>query len=363
MATLHGRPLTSFRVIDLKEECADRGLPQSGKKQDLVERLEQYILEHEIPDIDDHEFATGGGGPSNKRQNEDSSDIPGIEVDGVDEENDIIKEYMMMRQSQLKSAMEEAKQVKNASATSTAVSERKEKAVKSKLDKVKVIPEVVDIDEDDEDTPLVRAPKKTPKKRKEKTISESSVKGAGSQSESDGETMSRARRDGARLKSPVNYCEDDDSPPPPHAYSATASAVFKKGKAVKGMKSPPHTLNIKKIEKAGAAAAMASAASPPPKNAAAVVSRIKSPVYYNEDYDDEDSPPPPQKSHKKAEAAAMKSPPHSSVTSKKAVNPVNAGNPFSLAMNFSAAKSPPQKASKEMENHNTKSVLVKKHLS
>merc|ERR1739842_245259 len=150
MATLHGRPLTSFRVIDLKEECADRGLPQSGKKQDLVARLEQYILEHEIPDIDG--FATGGGGPSNKSRNEDSSDIPGIEVDGVDEENDIIKEYMMMRQSQLKSAMEEAKQVKNASATSTAVSNKKEKAVKSKPEKVKVIPEVVDIDEDDEDT-------------------------------------------------------------------------------------------------------------------------------------------------------------------------------------------------------------------
>merc|ERR1712203_799301 len=144
------------------------------------------------------------GGPSNKGQNEDSSDIPAIEVDGVDEENDIIKEYMMMRQSQLKSAMEEAKQVKNASATAT---DKKEKAVKSRPEKVKVIPETVDIDEDDEDTPLVRAPKKTPKKRKEKTVSESSVKGAGSQSESDGETMSRARRDGARLKSPVNYCE------------------------------------------------------------------------------------------------------------------------------------------------------------
>ena len=355
MATLHGRPLTSFRVIDLKEECADRGLPQSGKKQDLVERLEQYILEHEIPDID--EFSAGGGGPSNKGQNEDSSDIPAIEVDGVDEENDIIKEYMMMRQSQLKSAMEEAKQVKNASATATAVSDKKEKAVKSKPEKVKVIPEVVDIDEDDEDTPLVRAPKKTPKKKKEKTISESSVKGAGSQSESDGETMSRAKRDGARLKSPVNYCEDDDSPPPPHAYSATASAAFKKGKAVK-MKSPPQTLNIKKIEKPSGAAAMASAASPPPKNAAAVGSRIKSPVYYNEDDYDEDSPPPPPKSHKKAEAAAMKSPPHSSVTSKKAVNPVNAGNPFSLAMNFSAAKSPPQKASKEMEKQQSPKAVV-----
>ena len=358
MATLHGRPLTSFRVIDLKEECADRGLPQSGKKQDLVERLEQYILEHEIPDID--EFATGGGGPSNKSRNEDSSDIPDIEVDGVDEENDIIKEYMAMRQSQLKSAMEEAKQVKNASATATAVSDKKEKAVKSRPEKVKVMqPEVVDIDEDDEDIPLVRAPKKTPKKRKEKTISESSFKGAGSQSESDGENMSRAKRDGARLKSPVNYCEDDDSPPPPHAYSATASAAFKKGKAVK-MKSPPQTLTIKKVDKpaaspssqaAAAMQAMASAASPPPKNAAAVVSRIKSPVNYVDfDDDDEDSPPPPQKSHKKAEAAAaMKSPPQSSVTSKKAVNPVNAGNPFSLAMNFSAAKSPPQKAAKEME--------------
>ena len=372
MATLHGRPLTSFRVIDLKEECADRGLPQSGKKSDLVERLEQYILEHEIPDID--EFATGGGGPSNKSRNEDSSDIPDIEVEGVDEENDIIKEYMAMRQSQLKSAMEEAKQVKNASAgaipaaTATAVSNKKEKPVKSRPEKVKVIqPEVVDLDEDDEDIPLVRAPKKTPKKRKEKTISESSFKGAGSQSESDGETMSRAKRDGARLKSPVNYCEDDDSPPPPHAYSATASAAFKKGKAVK-MKSPPQALTIKKIEKpamspssqaAAAMQAMASAVSPPPKNAAAVVSRIKSPVNYVDfDDDDEDSPPPPPKSHKKAEAAAMKSPPHSSVTSKKAVNPVNAGNPFSLAMNFSAAKSPPQKASKEMERQQSPKAVV-----
>ena len=55
--TLHGRPLTSFTVIDLKAECAVRGLTKSGKKQDLVERLEQYILKHEISDID--KFATG----------------------------------------------------------------------------------------------------------------------------------------------------------------------------------------------------------------------------------------------------------------------------------------------------------------
>jgi len=57
VATLHGRPLTSFTVIDLKKECADRGLTKSGKKQNLVERLEQYILEHEIANID--KFATG----------------------------------------------------------------------------------------------------------------------------------------------------------------------------------------------------------------------------------------------------------------------------------------------------------------
>ena len=47
-ATLRGRPLTSFTVIDLKEECAVRGLTKSGKKQDLVKKLERYILEHEI---------------------------------------------------------------------------------------------------------------------------------------------------------------------------------------------------------------------------------------------------------------------------------------------------------------------------
>ena len=51
VATLHGKPLTSFTVINLKEECASRGLTKSGKKQDLVERLEQYILEHESDNL------------------------------------------------------------------------------------------------------------------------------------------------------------------------------------------------------------------------------------------------------------------------------------------------------------------------
>ena len=44
MATLNGKPLTSYRVIDLKEELEKRGLSKLGAKKDLVQRLEEYIL-------------------------------------------------------------------------------------------------------------------------------------------------------------------------------------------------------------------------------------------------------------------------------------------------------------------------------
>ena len=132
MATLNGRPLKSLKVADLKEELAERGLAQSGKKQDLIERLEQYILEHEIEDIDE----TAGETSKNSSNQEESGEIPPtVQIDTNLEENDIIKEYMMMRQSQFQSTMEEVKQVKAAvspSSTATSVSDKKESPAKVK---------------------------------------------------------------------------------------------------------------------------------------------------------------------------------------------------------------------------------------
>ncbi len=102
MATLNGKPLMSYRVVDLKEELEKRGLSKSGAKKDLAERLEQYILQNEVDeeeedveeDSDNSGNVAGGSIP------------PSVQIDTNLEENDIVKEYMMMRQTQYQSAME-----------------------------------------------------------------------------------------------------------------------------------------------------------------------------------------------------------------------------------------------------------------
>ena len=123
----------SYRVVDLKEELEQRGLSKSGAKKDLVERLQLYILEHETEFDDDvgEEAAEVQGG----------SIPPKVQIDTNLEENDIVREYMMMRQSQFKSAIEEAGQQKEE-------------------------PAVVVADEDEEDIPLSRGRKDSPKKRR-----------------------------------------------------------------------------------------------------------------------------------------------------------------------------------------------------
>lgn len=43
--------LSAKTVTELKQECKDRDLPTTGKKQDLIERLEEYMKEHEGAEI------------------------------------------------------------------------------------------------------------------------------------------------------------------------------------------------------------------------------------------------------------------------------------------------------------------------
>ena len=42
--TINGKPLSALRVVDLKVELEKRGLPKSGNKHDLIERLTQYFV-------------------------------------------------------------------------------------------------------------------------------------------------------------------------------------------------------------------------------------------------------------------------------------------------------------------------------
>ena len=161
MATLYGRSLVSFKVVELKDELTKRGLHLSGKKQDLVERLEQYILEHEIEDVDAVPRQDSNPGQSGRSSDEEIP--PTVQIDTNLEENDIIKEYMMMRQSQFKSAIEEVKQHKAVEKPSAGQTDKKKE------------PFTGNIDSDDEDAPLKQ--KKSPKKQKDRHTSASESEG------------------------------------------------------------------------------------------------------------------------------------------------------------------------------------------
>ena len=164
----------SYRVVDLKEELEKRGLSKSGAKKDLVERLEGYILENEAEDKSDP--------PSPNEMEEDAA--PSIQIDTNLEENDIVKEYMMMRQNQFKSALEESGK---------------------KAESPKIAGEA---NEDDEDAPLSR--NKSPRKR-----------GRGRNSSAASDSDESVKSPAKRMKSPLN--EALSPPPPPLPFDETKS--------------------------------------------------------------------------------------------------------------------------------------------
>ena len=146
MATIHGKPLMSLRVVDLKDELEKRGLSKSGAKGALVQRLEEYILEHEVEDRDD---APAGG---------DSAEPPSVQIDTNLEDNPMIREYMMMRENQFKTAMVEKVEAKS----------QPEPTLKSP-------PHQKVIESDEEDAPLIKSKKESPSKRKGRGASEAAT--------------------------------------------------------------------------------------------------------------------------------------------------------------------------------------------
>ena len=63
---LNGKPIDILRVVDLKEELAKRDLPKHGKKQDLVQRLANYLQQnpHECDTEGPDMGAEGGSAPN-----------------------------------------------------------------------------------------------------------------------------------------------------------------------------------------------------------------------------------------------------------------------------------------------------------
>ena len=169
----------SYRVVDLKEELEKRGLSKSGAKKDLVERLGEYILENEAEDKADP--------PSPNNEMEDEDAAPSIQIDTNLEENDIVKEYMMMRQNQFKSALEESGK---------------------KADSPKIAGEA---NEDEEDVPLSR--NKSPRKR-----------GRGRNSSAASDSDESVKSPAKRMKSPLNEAL---SPPPVPEESKSLSKRLK----------------------------------------------------------------------------------------------------------------------------------------
>lgn len=106
MATINGKPLGSLRVVDLKVELEKRGLPKSGTKKDLVERLENFILRCEDPPAD-------GGSRSDEVLHSRSNPVrspPNVAISQNVSDNDIVREYLKMRQDQYANAMSESDQ-------------------------------------------------------------------------------------------------------------------------------------------------------------------------------------------------------------------------------------------------------------
>ena len=102
--TINGKPLSSLRVVDLKVELEKRGLPKSGNKNDLIERLSQYLLKQtQNQDM---------GAPGNYPAQEQSLGSPGAQPPNMSlshglTDNDFVRDYLKLRETQFASALSE----------------------------------------------------------------------------------------------------------------------------------------------------------------------------------------------------------------------------------------------------------------
>lgn len=232
MATLHGRDLMSFRVVDLKDELEKRGLSKSGAKKELAERLGKYLLEHEkneegSNDEESNESTEAGG------QGAEGSVPPTMKIDTKLEENDIVREYMMLRESQYKSAVEEKEEemapvAKEGLKADEAVNDeaedqplksperlkspqgspRKSSPVKQPAEAKEEEPLV----KDQEDEPLIRPKRDSPRKRRGRGASQEDNTVESPKSKQPEEPSKPAEKPSKPAKEPSNPVEEPSKP-------------------------------------------------------------------------------------------------------------------------------------------------------
>ena len=105
--SINGKPLSSLRVVDLKVELEKRGLPKSGNKNDLIERLSHYLMKHtqnqnmghqeSYPAHEQTMRSPGMGSPG--------AQPPNMSLSHGLADNDFVRDYLKMRETQFASAI------------------------------------------------------------------------------------------------------------------------------------------------------------------------------------------------------------------------------------------------------------------
>ena len=102
--TINGKPLSALRVVDLKVELEKRGLPKSGNKNDLIERLSQYFVKQSQSRNEDrgvaHQAAT-------KEEMSAGVQPPNVSLSHGLTDNDFVRDYLKLRETQFASALSE----------------------------------------------------------------------------------------------------------------------------------------------------------------------------------------------------------------------------------------------------------------
>ena len=100
--TINGKPLSALRVVDLKVELEKRGLPKSGNKTDLIERLTQYFVKQAQTQNEDCGIAYQ---PATKEDMATGVQPPNMSLSHGLTDNDFVRDYLKLRETQFASAL------------------------------------------------------------------------------------------------------------------------------------------------------------------------------------------------------------------------------------------------------------------